>query len=91
MESGDSMPVLQGLSNNLYPLPNPPNSSYWYPYLSILLSSSYLLLGLLRALFPISLPVKILKALLFSSNLTTSSVCFNLLDLITMSILGEQY
>ena len=33
MKTGDSMPHSQGLSNNPYPEPNQPNSSYWYIFL----------------------------------------------------------
>ena len=69
----------QGLSNNSYPEPNQPNSS-------ILILSSHLHLGLPKGLFPVGLPVKILKALLPSSILA-----FSLPDLITLTILGEWY
>ena len=55
--------------------------------------SSYLRLGLPKGLFPVGLgpPVKILKALLTSSILATCSAYLNLLDLITLTILGERY
>ena len=39
----------------------------------------------------VGLPVKILKALLPSSILATSPAHLNLLDLITLTILGERY
>ena len=39
--------------------------------------------------FPVGLPVKILKALLLSCILATYPVHLNLLDLITLTILGE--
>ena len=58
MEPGGSMPPSQGLSNNSYPEPNQPNSPHWF----ILILSSYLRLGLPKGLFPVGLPVKILKA-----------------------------
>ena len=71
MEPGGSMPHSQGLSNNSYPEPNHflvlmPISSR-----SILILSSHLRLGLPKGLFPVGLPVKILKALLLSSILAT--------------------
>ena len=78
MEPGGSMPYSQGLSNNLYPELIQPNSSYWY-------------LGFPKSLFPVGLPVKMLKALLPSSILATWPAHFNLLDLITLNILGERY
>ena len=54
---------------------------------SILILSSHLRLGLPKGLFS----VKILKAFLLSSILTTCPVCINLIDLITVTILGERY
>ena len=55
------------LSNNPYPERNQPNS--WPIYLrSILTLSFHLQLGLHRGLFPLDLPVKILKALLLLPN-----------------------
>ena len=66
MEPRGSMPHSQGLSNNSYPEPNQPTSPH---------------LGLPKGLFPVGLPVKILKALLPSSILTTCAVYLNLLDL----------
>ena len=44
-----------------------------------------------KGLFPVGLPVKILKALLPSSILATCLAHLNLLDLITLTILGERY
>ena len=44
-----------------------------------------------KGVCPVGLPVKILKALLPSSILTTWPVLLSLLDLITVSILGERY
>ena len=66
MEPGASMPHSQGLSNNPYSEQNQPNSSR-----SILILSSHLRLGLPKYLFPVGLPVNILKALLPSSILAT--------------------
>ena len=56
---------------------------------SILILSSYLRLGLPKFLFLVGLPVKILKALLPSSILARCPT--HLLDLITLTILGERY
>ena len=58
---------------------------------SILILSSHLRLGLPKGLFPVGLPFKILKALLPSSILATCPAHLNLLDLITLTILGERY
>ena len=44
-----------------------------------------------KGLFPVGLPIKILKALLPSSILATCPAHLNLLDLITLSTLGEWY
>ena len=51
----------QGLFNNPYSQSNQLNSSYWHLFLIL---SSYLRLGLPKGLFPVGLPVNILKALL---------------------------
>ena len=45
----------------------------------------------LKCLFPVGLPVKMLKALLPSSILAICPAHLNLLDLITLTILGERY
>ena len=74
------MPHSQGLSNNPYPGPNQPT----------LILSSHLRLGLPKGIFPVGLPVEILKALLPSSILATCPAHLNLLDLITLTILGER-
>ena len=79
------MPYSQGLSNNPYPEPNQPNSR------SILILSSHLRLDFRKGLFPVGVPVKILKVLLPSSILATGPAHLNLLDLITLTILGERY
>ena len=55
-----SMPHSQRLSNNPYPEPKQPNSSYWY-LRSILILCSLPRLGLPKGLFPVGLPFKILK------------------------------
>ena len=44
-----------------------------------------------KVLFPVGLPIKILKANLPSSILATCPAHLNLLDLITLTILGERY
>jgi hypothetical protein len=48
-------------------------------------------LDLPKGLFPVGASVKILKALLPSSILATCPAHFNLLDLFTLTILGEWY
>ena len=60
----------EGLSNNPYPEPNQPNSSHWY-LLVILILSSHLRLGFPKSLYPVDVPVQMLKALLPSSILAT--------------------
>ena len=64
MEPGGLMPHSQGLSNNPYPEPNQPNSPHRNPIpsRSIQILSSHLRLGLPKNLFPVGVPVKILKA-----------------------------
>ena len=88
MEPGGSMPHSQGLSNNSYPEPKQPN----YPHL-FKVHSNIVLPSTPRPpqRYISCLPVKILKALLPSSILTTCPVHLNLLDLITLTILGERY
>ena len=61
MKPGGSMLHSQGLSNNPYPELIPISSR------SILILSSHLCLGLPKGLYPVGLPVIILKALLHSS------------------------
>ena len=78
------MPHSQGLSNNSYPEPNQPALIHICSRL-ILILSSHLLLGLPKGLFPVGLPVKILKALLPSSILAICPTHLNLLDLITLT------
>ena len=80
----------QGLSNNTYPELNQSNFLYSHLFLLDLLSF-HLCQGLPKDLFPVNLPVKIIKSLLPSSILATSTAHFNLLDLITLTILGERY
>ena len=90
VELGGSMPNSQGLSNNSYPEPNQP-SLIPISSRSILILSSHQRLGLPKGLFPVSLPCKILKALLPSCILATCPVHLNLLDLINLTILDERY
>ena len=73
MEPEDSIPHSQRASSNPYPEPNQPKFLVLIPiYLrSILILSSHLRLGIPIGLFPAGLPVKILKAVLPSSILTT--------------------
>ena len=93
MESGGSMPLSQGLYNNSYPEAESTQLPALIPISSrsILILSSHLRLGLPKGLFPVGLPVKILKALLPSSILATCPAHLNLRDLITLTILGERY
>ena len=68
MEPGGSIQHSQGLSSNPYPESNQPNYSYFFKiYSNIVL----LRLGLPKGVFPVGVPVKILKALLPSSILAT--------------------
>ena len=80
MEHGGSMPQSQGLSNYPYPELNHPNYPHWY----LTLQGPFW-----YSLFPVGLPVKILKALLPSSILATCPAYLHILDLITLAILGE--
>ena len=57
---------------------------------SILILSPHLRLGLLKGLFHVGVPIKILKALLHSSTLATWPTHLNLLDVIILTILGER-
>ena len=57
----------------------------------ILILPSNQRLGLPIGIFPLSSPVKILTALQPSSILATYPAHLNLLDLITLTILGERY
>jgi hypothetical protein len=87
------MPYSQGLSNNAYPESNQLNFSILITIslLSNLILTSHLRLGLSKDLFPVGLPVKILKALPPSFILATSPVYLNLLYLITITKSGERY
>ena len=93
MEPGGSMPHSQEFSNNPYPEPNQPNYPAMIPISSrsILILSSHLRLGLPKGLFPVVLPVKILKVLVPSFILATCPAHLNLLDFITLTLLGERY
>ena len=78
------MPHSQGLSNNSYPVPNNP-----IPRIDTYLfkvHTNIVRLGLPKGLFPVGLPVKILKALLPSSILAICLAHLNLLDLITLTL-----
>jgi hypothetical protein len=57
----------------------------------MLILFSHLCLGLPKCLFPVDLPIKILKALLPSSIMTICPANLNLLYFITLAILGQQY
>ena len=71
MKPGGSIPHSQGLSNNPYPEPNQHNSSY-DTYFSKIHSKIVLpFTPRPKGLFPVGLPVKILKGLLPSSILAT--------------------
>ena len=74
------MPHSQGLSNNPYrENPIPRTDTYLFKvHSNIVLPSTHL-------------PVNILKALLPSFILATCPAHLNLLDLITLNILGERY
>ena len=91
MKSVGSKPYSQWLSNNTYLKPNqflvliPISLRY------ILILSSHLRLFLHEVLFPLGLLVNILKALLPFSIRATWSTHLSLLDLITMTVLGERY
>jgi hypothetical protein len=71
MEPGGSMPHSQQPSNNPYPEPNQTNSAHLSSR-SILIFSFHLRLGLSKGLFPVGLPVKILKALLHALPISIS-------------------
>ena len=58
---------------------------------SILILSLHLRIGSPKGLFPLGLPVKILRALLPSSILATCPAHLNRLDLLTLIVLGEWY
>ena len=91
MKIRDSRQHSLSLSNNPYPEPNQPPTLIPISSRSILILSSHLCLSLPKGIFPVGLPVKILKALLPSSILATCPVHLNLLDFITLTILGERY
>ena len=78
----------QGLLDNPYP---EQNSLIPISLRSILILSFHLHLGLPEGLFPVGLPAKILKGLLHTSILATCPAHLNVLDLITLTILGGRY
>ena len=87
MQPRGSIPHSQGFSNNLYPEPNHSSSSHWLIYLQyILILSFHVRLGL-----PVGLHVKISKALLLYSIVTTCPAHLNLLDLVTLTLLCERH
>ena len=65
--------------------------AYNLPLRSILILSFQLRLDLPKCLFLVGVPVKILKALLSSSILTTLPAHLNILALITLTVLEERY
>ena len=77
----------QGLSNPYREPINPISCIDTYLFKVHSNIASHLRLGLLKGL----LPVKTIKALLSSSILATCPAHLNLLDLITLTILGERY
>ena len=92
MEPGGSMPQSHGLSNNPYPEPNQPITridTYLFKVHSNIVRPSTPRPP--KGLFPVGLPVKSFKALLPSSILATCPAHLNVLDLITLTILGERY
>ena len=93
MEPAGSMPNSQGFSSNAYPDPNQTQFLVLIPISlrSILVMSSHLRLGLPKGIFPIGLPVKILKAVLPSSILATWPAHLNLLDLITLTAVWSRH
>ena len=92
MEFGDSFTHSQGLPSKPYPDTNESVShiaTYFFRiHSNIVLPSTP---RPPKGLFPVGLSVKILKALLPSSILATCPAHLNLLDLITLTILGERY
>ena len=86
MEPKGSMSHSQGLSYNPYPELNKPISLRY-----TLKLSSHLCLGLPKGLSPVGLLANILKTLLPSSILATCPSHPNLLDLIILVLLSEQY
>ena len=84
------MPHSQGLSNNSYSEPQFLVLTL-ISFRFILILSSHIRIDLPKGIFPVGLPIKILKALLPSSILATCPAHLSLLDLITLTILGERY
>ena len=93
MDPGGPMPHKQGFSNNPYSEKNQSNSSCsnLFCLRSILVMSFHLCLGLPRGLFLVALLVENFKALLSSSFLNTYPAYFNVVELISFTILGERY
>ena len=83
--TGGSMPHLQGspiipILSRINPIPR--IDTYFF--------NVHLRLDFPNGIFPVGLPVKVLKALLPSSILATCPAHLNLLHLITLTILGER-
>ena len=89
MGPGGLMPHSQGLSNNLYPEPYQSNSSYFFEIHSNIVLPSTPRLSWRSISCRFSLPANILKAVLLFSTLATWPVYHNIIDLITLAILGE--
>ena len=82
----------QKLSNNSYPeLINPIPHIYTYLFKIHSNIVFHICVDLPRGLFPVGLPVKILKALLSSPIMVTCPAYLYLLDFITLTILSERY
>ena len=89
MKPEGPMPHSQRFFNNSYSEPNPCTDSYLFKiYFNIV---QHLLLGFPIGLSVVGLLVKIFKAFLPSSILAKCPARLNLLDLITLTILGKRY
>ena len=92
MEPRGSMLHSQGFFNNPYSDSNNPITQFDIVSLRlILILSSHLSQHFPKGLFPVCLPVKILNALLPSFIQGTWPPYLNILDLITLTMLGEWY
>ena len=87
MPHSQGLPPIISILNRINPIHR--IDTYFFKLRQIL--SPHLHLGLPKSLFPAGVPVKMLKALLPSSMLATWPAHLNLLDLITLTILGERY
>ena len=86
MKPRGSIPHLQRFPNNSYPEPYLSYSAYSHIWFKS--HSNYLLFiqGLPKCIFPVRLSVKILKAFLPFSFLTSRSAYLNILNVITLTI-----